>query len=774
MSTYAETPAKTGTADEKKLEKAKKRIKASRDAFQSQRDREESDLKFQVPELQWSEDAKKARMGGMLDGVATTARPILSISKLDQPIQLVQNQARMAKLGVNIHPVSEKASKETAEVLQGIYRRIERDSNADQARLWGFDRASKAGMGAYVVRTKWDEDSISDLDSPNSFDQEIVIDRVLYQSLVGFDPASQRPDFSDGEFAWVGVWITPEAFKREFPDAKYKDATEQDFIGFAGGNDSDWFAGAGDERKILVVDYWEKIHNVETLSYVDNEGETHTRTRDKVSVEFCRLTALEPLEEREWNGRYLPVIPVLGRELQPFGSERRWVGMIGPAKDGQRLFNVSASTFVESMLSEPKAPWMIAEGQEEGHESEFQQANIRNLPYIRYKPTSLNGQPVAPPLRTQIDTSKMQLAVLGMQEGDQMVQATTSIYDPSLGRENPRDKSGKAIMALQSQSDAGTSHFLASLADISLVAEARVILDMIPHIYDRPGRVSRILTGEDKDKVVMLNAPFVLDQDGRPQRAVPGTQGAQEFDLSTAGGYSVSVSIGKSFQTRLQQGSEQIGEILSAAPNLLPVIGDIYFKYQDIPGADEIAKRISKWREQMPGMGGLGDAEEGQPPTADQLQAKLEAAMMQMQQMGQQLQMAMKQIETDQAKQQAQILQAQLDSKTTLQKTEMDNAVKMAIARLNAQVQGGKLAETEHSDQVELGVTHAHETHESDKDRAHKTQLQREKLAHDVAMSAAGANTMKRTSERGQDEDREDEQESNQGQSRQPKPEAKE
>lgn len=767
MSTYASDTKTTGTAHEQLLEKAKKRIKASRDAFSSQRTREESDLQFQVPEMQWTPDAIAARKGGNVNGVVTPPRPILSISKVDQPIQLVQNQARQAKLGVNIHPVSEKASKETAETLQGLYRRIERDSQADQARLWAFDRASKAGMGAYVVRTKWDEDSSKDPNDPSAWDQEITIDRLLNQNLVFFDPAAQKPDFSDGEFSGVGAWMTHEAFKREFPKAEYSSATAKEFSDLADG-DGDWFQGEGDERKCLVVEYWYKEHNLETLEIEDQYGKKRTRDRDKVTVKYCKLTATEVLEEAEWNGKLLPVIPVIGRELQPFGNERRWVGMIGPAKDGQRLYNFSASTFVESMASEPKAPWMVAEGQEEGHENEFLLANIRNLPYIRYKPTSLNGQPVQPPQRTQIDTSKMQLAVLGMQEGDQMVQASTSIYDPSLGRENPRDKSGKAIMALQSQSDAGTSHFLASMADVSLAYEARVILDLIPAIYDRPGRVARILTGEDKDQVVMLNAPYVQGEDGFPQRVEDGTQNAKLYDLSQAGGYSVSTTIGKSFQTKMQQAAEQIGGLLTEAPALLPVIGDIWVGNLDIPDAAEMKKRMAKWRESV--MPGLGDSEEGQPPTIDQLQAQLQAMQAQGQQMQQQLQMAMKEIETEQAKQKSQILQAQLDAQTTIQKAQLDSNTRLQIARLNAQVKGGTMAQEAHDEQVIMGETHGFEAVESEKDRELERELAHFKAAHDVGMAAGGGNTVTRRREGGQEQENEEGQETSQGQSRQPEP----
>jgi len=165
------------------LETAKRNFRLVQETEAHQREREKEDLRFQIAENQWDEAAKEQRKG----------RPMLSISLLQQPMQLVQNQAASADLGVNIHPISEDADDELAEIKQGLYRRIERDSNASQVRLWAFDRAKQCGRGWYRVMTQWDEDG----DDP--FDQEIVIKRILYQDCVYMDPAAIEPDFSDAE-----------------------------------------------------------------------------------------------------------------------------------------------------------------------------------------------------------------------------------------------------------------------------------------------------------------------------------------------------------------------------------------------------------------------------------------------------------------------------------------------------------------------------------------------------------------------------------------------
>ena len=94
---------------------------------------------------------------------------MLSVSTLDEPLQLAYSQFSSAHLGVNVHPLNEDASDDTAEILQGLYRSIEVGSRANIARGWAYDRAMKAGRGAYRVHKEYD------LTTGMPGDQKIVI-----------------------------------------------------------------------------------------------------------------------------------------------------------------------------------------------------------------------------------------------------------------------------------------------------------------------------------------------------------------------------------------------------------------------------------------------------------------------------------------------------------------------------------------------------------------------------------------------------------------------
>lgn len=725
MTTYTSTAKPERSAKADLLKRAKRDFKKAVDGWSKQRKREMEDLAFQVPENQWTTLAKQQRQGGESGGVTTAARPMISISQIQQPIQLVKNQAAAADLGVNIHPVSETASGDTAEVFQGLYRRIERDNNAEQIRLFAFDRATQCGVGWYRIITRWDEDG------DDEWDQEIAMERLLYQGSVYIDPAAQKADFSDAEFAFIVQWLTKAAFERKYPNANV--APEGAFED-ADSDDPEWTKIQGEEKVYQIAEYIYKKHDYKEIT--DPES-GRKRERDIVSVKSCTLSGSEVLEEEDWPGKHIPLIPVLGRELQPFDGERRIEGMIRPARDAQQFFNAAASTLVERMFLEPKVPFIGYEGQ--FTDKGWSYVNTRNLPYIQVptRVTGSDGQTLPLPQRAVIDQGGMSVAAMALQEAKGFVQSATAVYDPSLGETPKRGQSGRAVIAQQQQSDAGTSNYLQNLANISMQYEAKVILDLIPKIYDRPGRITRILSGEDeKEKTVMLGQPFVMDQSGdKPIPAAPGQQNAKMYDLSK-GKYAISVTIGKSYQTRMQQGQETFGPLMEhMPPDVQLLLLPTWLKFQDTPGSKEAEELMKKYRDsKFPGL--VGD--KGEQPTAEQLQAKMQGMEQAGQELQKQLQAAGQQIQTDQAKQQAQIAIAKINADKEIQLQKMKDAASIAVAEINARAKGVLSAQEAMHESVALDQEQAHELGMQAMDQAHQQQQVQQGQAFQAAQDQSG------------------------------------
>jgi hypothetical protein len=303
---------------------------------------------------------------------------MLSISLLRQPMQLVQNQAARAHLGVNIDPVAETSDKETAEITQGLYRRIEQDGKAQQARMWAFDRSKQCGRGYYRVLTQYDEDS--DPRSPGAWDQEIAFERFLHQNAVYMDPAAQKADYSDAKWALIESWLTKGDFRDAFPGAKILPTQE----GFAGmeKEQPDWVRASSGTKDpaVRVVEYWYKDIRKEVILGGPNGL---TRKRELVKVYCAKTSGFEVLEEPQlWNGKHIPIVVIIGDELQPFDGQRRWEGMVRPARDGQMAYNYAISAAVEDISRLSKAPYIGYVGQFETDKDKWDSLNIRNYAYV--------------------------------------------------------------------------------------------------------------------------------------------------------------------------------------------------------------------------------------------------------------------------------------------------------------------------------------------------------------------------------------------------------
>jgi hypothetical protein len=718
------------------IEEALERLKLAQTARAKQLKRENEALRFQVPELQWDDDMRASRQAAIVDGVKIPARPMLSIPKLNQPVQLVLNQEKAAHLGVKVSPLSEEATDDTADVLRDLYRREEDRSRAGLARSWAFDRAVKAGTGAYRIDTEWDDES------SNPFDQKVVWKRLLYQDAVYFDPTATEPDWSDGEWAFELTWMRLSKLKREFDKADISKYGSEELEALAEAA-PDWVKLSdeeGAEPAVLVAVYWRKEYATRAWVVLDDgsfayedeipEGRalhpdpTIAKRREVKVPTVLRsiITATQELNEpEEWNGKYIPLIPVIGVELQPFDGERRWQGVIEPSMDAQRLFNYSASSAVELAATETKAPYLMYEGQDEGFEDMWRQAAVRNFPALKVnKDVTLPGNVPAPlPQRAQVDVGRLGPSMMLLEKADQFIQASTTTLDQTRIEQMGRKRvAHQTIDALQQQSEFGNSHYLHNLATISLPYEAKVVLDLFGKIYDRPGRVARLLDGEDNERTVLLNAPFIL-QNKRPVPAPQGAPNAKHYDLRT-GTYGVSVSIGKSWQNRLQEGSEEIGGILERNPELMPLVGPTYFKFRTFPGSKEIAELLKKLRaKQFPGL----DEEEGQQQSVEQLQQQLQQLQQMTQALTQQLTEATDQLKTDFAKQQAQVEMKRIDAQLKVKLQQMQDATAIAVKKLDLAGKGLLMEQQAENEALALQQEQQYDTEDAIASREHDVML---------------------------------------------------
>jgi len=218
-----------------------------------------------------------------------------------------------------------------------------------------------------------------------------------------------------------------------------------------------------------------------------------------------------------------------------------------------------------------------------------------------------------------------------------------------------------------------------------MTLEGKILNDMIKHVYNRPGRVVRIL-GEDNDneRDVMLNKPYQVAPDG-PQALPPGMpfDPAQHkmYDLSK-GEHRVVVGVGPAQQTQREEDRAVMAEIAQAAPQLVPVFADLWVGSQPSRAARLIAERLKKVNPAAKGE----DESQGQIPIPPEVAQQLQQLQQQHDEAMQVVQQLQEALKTEQAKQQAAIQnkQADLAAQGQRQQVELEAQARLKDAEIES------------------------------------------------------------------------------------------
>ncbi len=580
--------------DDDRLATMRHRFTVVQAAYSDSREDELDDLRFMAgsPDNSWQWPADVLATRGAVQGQTINARPCLTINKLPQHVRLVTNEQRQNRPTARVIPADENADPEVAEIFDGIVRHIEYMSDADVAYDTACDNQVTYGEGYIRVLTEYTNE--------NSFEQDIRIGRVRSSFSVYMDPMIQDPCGQDARYCFITEDIPKAEYERMYPDAT--PVTGMMSQGVGDQTLSMWVS----QETVRIAEYFYIDSKRETLNlYPDNvtafSGTPEdkrlkaaygkpikSRESERRRVMWIKTNGYEVLEEREWAGKYIPVVRVIGNEFEVDG-QIYISGLVRNAKDAQRMYNYWVSQEAEMLALAPKAPFIGYGGQFEGYEMQWKTANTNNWPYLEVNPDVSDGagNPLPLPERAQPPLAQTGLIQAKMGAGED-IKSTTGQYDSSIGATS-NERTGRAILARERQGDTSTYHYVDNLAR-AIKYVARQLVDLIPKIYDTQ-RVARIINVEGEVDMARINP-------AQPEavRRVVDEQGVEIMKIynPNVGTYDVHVSSGPSYMTRKQEAMDTMGQILQTNPALWGVAGDLFVKNMDWPGAETMAKRFEK------------------------------------------------------------------------------------------------------------------------------------------------------------------------------------
>lgn len=639
------------------VDEAKTRFARARDINSANRLLAIEDTKFVMGDSdngwQWPEDIRNARKDDK--------RVCLTVNMTAQHCNQIINNIRQNRPQVKVIPNTQGASKKTAEILSGQIRNIQSASSADDAHDVAAEHAIYGGEGYWRI--------VTDYESPSSFDQVIKIKQCPNPQSVLIDPDCLEMDKSDAKWGVIFEDIGKDQMRREHPDidaTSWNDADPSGWVNKDTVRRAEYFYCTQEEDTALALSDGSTALKSTYKPGIDQAGMPITVMKErKTSVakwHHCQLLGGhgEPINPVDWLGEYLPIVAVVGKELNVNGEIIR-KGLVRDIKDPARMANFSFSETVQTLALQNKVPYMAAAEAIEGHEDVWQRANLETRAYLPFNAYDDSGNPLPRPERQQpavMPDAQVQLLHLSTEQ----MRAASGQQNSNFGIKSEA-QSGIGIQRLKQQGEVATFHFPDNLRR-ALQYEAKVIIDLIQKYYDTK-RIVRIMELDGTEKQATL--------DPEHPQAYQEHDDITEDDVQRVfnpriGTYTVSIDTGPSYQTQRQEGFEMLSDIASRNPELMQVAGDLIMRASDIPMADQIATRLEK--SLPPGL----QEKKGQPQIPPETQQQLTQLQQENQQLEGALNNASEEVEKLEAKENIEWFKAHTDRITA----EANAAAKMA------------------------------------------------------------------------------------------------
>lgn len=548
---------------------------------------------------QWPNDLRRTR--------EVDDRPSLTLNGARQHNLQIVNDAKQNKPGIKVLPVSDGASVDSAKVLNALVKHIEYISNASTA----YDHATffqvNAGWGYLRVCT--------DYSNEKNFDQDIYIKRQVDPLNVYLDPDRKEPDASDMEFAFIFEDIERSEFDKDARYSKWKDLATAAPLGASSG----WISN----DYVRIAEYWRVVEKKDTLYALpagyagqkdfqggfiaksvlekvktgrssvlmkqirqdEAEGTVQSRELIRKQVEWKLIIGWQVVDEKDWPGKYIPIVPVWGEETVIEGTwdcKSHTRSML----DAQRMYNYAASSAVEFMGLQTKTPWLAPVEAVEELETYWNEANRINTSVLPYKAFREDGSAIPPPQRIQPPTASPMYQAQ-MQSSLQDLLMVSGQYAAQMANGIPRTP--KQIGERERQASTATYHFVDNLA-IAIRQCGKIVLDLFPHIYDTQ-RLMQIL-GEDGTTMNIAIDPDM--KQAYMKHVVEDQQSVVHVLNPNVGRYEVQADIGPNYATQREETFEFFKIVLTQAPNMAPLLADLFMRSADIPHAEEAADRLRR------------------------------------------------------------------------------------------------------------------------------------------------------------------------------------
>jgi adenylate kinase family enzyme len=583
---------KQATTDEEIFLECKERLRIAVEAENENRAKGVEAIAFRDG-LQWPDDLYNQRK--------IDKRPSLTINHTNTFVRRVVNNMRQERPRIKVHPVGDGADVAKAQVIAGLIRHIENISNASIAYDTGGESAVTIGWGYWRVMT--------DYVKGDSFDQELKIVPIRNTFTVYLDPTSVMPAGEDADWAVITYKMKRQDYKRAYPDA--------DNIEFLRTGNGDEMSEWETKDEIRLAEYYRVRKDNDTLymmsngmtmfadqieqlaadlkaakvTYAMQAGKKISRPSTRRTIEWYRLNGQKVVDKRTKGNdplpdQWIPIIRCEGNVIDLNGRVRR-KGMVADLMDPARMYNYWRTMETELLALAPKAPFIVAAGQLDGH-PEWKDANQKPYSALVYEPAFLeqpDGSKQLLPPPTRMPPVPVPAGAVQAAQGAQMdLMAVAGMPHDPVADVPGAVVSGIALQRRQALSDIGHYQYYDNQTR-AIAHTGKILLQLIPFYYSMP-RMQRIIGEDGVPQMVGINQPA-------PSPSADAM--TQIINDMTIGVYDVVMDTGPGYETKRLEGAESMVELLKTplAEPIVKVGSDIVVRNMDFAGASDLADRLA-------------------------------------------------------------------------------------------------------------------------------------------------------------------------------------
>ena len=535
---------------------------------------------------QWDLNIRQAR--------EAVNKPTMEFNKITSVVRGILGDFRNNSPALTVRGSGKDIQQDAIDLREGLIRNIHYESDADIAYQVAGRHGLECGWGACRV--------VAEYAGPDTFEQVLRIKAIMDFQSAFWDPTATEANKSDGDYCGVYTMYSKEKFKKYYgkicpnPESVsgltgnyymrwntrdtvllcemyYKEYYDTKLVQLSDGKEMT----DKDAKEVLDMQeqYMEANPDHDMMGFTPLEIVNEREVRD-YKIKHIKFVQNKILEEADYPGKILP-IPYFEGDSTIIDGEQIPIPYIQDVIDTQKLINYIGSEIAYGILRSRKETVMGTSDMFEGHEDDWLNPD-RVQGWCEYNWDKNAGKPefVTPPAFNPAFLS-------AYQNSSQDLMQILGRFEESRGQET-NAISGIAINARQRAANKPVNLYDDN-NQRGIKQIGKILLDMIPHIYDTQ-RTVMVMGADNQSKAVEVNKP-------NGYRMLPNGDVEQhvENDL-TKGKFDIEIRVDGSYDAQQAQAMDVLIRLATINPAIANLIPDLLAEVSGLENTEQLVQRL--------------------------------------------------------------------------------------------------------------------------------------------------------------------------------------